>query len=181
MNILLTYEKREAMLLFLDSSGHARPQSDFVSIGRRAMAAAVEANPVVGYLAHMQEPEPYWDAIVDEDPGNLTWPMNGLQKTQFSMACFAVDSWAASMGKVSKLIEQMIAYTGSHDASELPADKNFLDLRSQLASQLKQASAKLVGTWVPGWSVFAVYFCHAPSSGNIALGFLKQSFTDSLP
>ncbi|WP_348267213.1 hypothetical protein [Edaphobacter sp. DSM 109919] len=181
MNILLTYKKRDAMLLFLDSSGHARPQSDFVIIGRRAMAAAVEANPVVGYLAHMQESEPYWDAIVDKDPGNLAWPMNGLQKTEFGMACFAVGSWASSMSKVSKLIEQMITYTGSHDASSLPADKNFLDLRSQLASQLKQASSKLVGTWVPGWSIFAVYFCHAPSSGNVALGFLKQSFIDSLP
>ena len=181
INILLTYEKREALLLFLDSSGHARPQSDFVSIGRRAMAAAVEANPVVGYLAHMQQSEPYWDAVVNEDPGNLTWPMNGLQKTQFGMACFAVDSWAAAMGKVAESIEQMIAYTGSHDASELPADKNFLDLRSQLASQLRKASAKLVDGWVPAWSVFAVYFCHAPSSGNVSLGFLKQSFTDSLP
>lgn len=85
------------------------------------------------------------------------------------------------MGKVAESIEQMIAYTGSHDASELPADKNFLDLRSQLASQLRKASAKLVDGWVPAWSVFAVYFCHAPSSGNVSLGFLKQSFTDSLP
>jgi hypothetical protein len=181
MNILLTYQKKEAVLLLLDAAGHARPQSDFIGIGRRATIAAVELNPVVNYLAHMRDGEPYWDAILNQDPGTFLWPMNTLQKKQFGMACFAVNNWAAAMAKLSKLIEQILVYTSSHDGATLSTDPAFLALRSQLAAQLKQTSSKLVGSWVPAWSTFAVYFCHPPSSGQISLGLGRQGYTDTLP
>ncbi len=181
MNILLTYQKKEAVLLLLDAAGHARPQSDFVSIGRRATIAAVELNPVVNYLAHMREGEPYWDAILNQDPGTFTWPMNTLQKKQFGMACFAVNSWATAMAKLSTLIEQILLYTSAHDGATLPTDPAFVALCSQLAAQLKQTSSRLVGSWVPAWSTFAVYFCHPPSSGQISLGLGRQGYTDTLP
>lgn len=181
MSILLTYQKKEAVQLLLDAAGHARPQSDFVSVGRRATVAAVEFNPVVNYLAHMRQGEPYWDAAVNQDPGNLAWPMNSLQQKQFGMACFAVNTWASSMAKLSTLIEQILAYTAAHDGASLPNDPAFLALRSHLASQLKQTSTKLVGSWVPAWSALAVYFSHPPSTGQVALGFGKQGYTDTLP
>lgn len=172
----LAYDNNHAMLLFLDASGNARAQADFVTVGRRAMVASVRAYPAVAYLQYMEEHQPYWDAIVGRDPG-LSWPMTDLQKRQFGMACSAVLSWAHAMAKASALLQQLIAYANAHGGPRLSTDLNFLDLRRKLAGQLKQATSKLVGGWVPGWSTFAVYYSQKPSSVTVKLNFLRQSFT----
>ena len=85
------------------------------------------------------------------------------------------------MAKLSALIEQILAYTAAHDGATLPSDPGFLSLRGKLAAQLKQASSKLVGSWVPAWSTLAVYFCHPPSSGQVSVTVGKQGYTDPLP
>ena len=181
MSIAIKYEKKEAFLLLLDTAGHARPWSDFISIGRRAMVSAAELHPAASYLAHMREGEPYWNAKLDKDPGTFTWPMNSSQQQYFGMACSAVDDWASSMAKLSSLIEQVLAYTVNHDGADLPVDPAFIALRGKLATQLKQASTKIVDSWVPAWSTFAIYYCHPPTSGQVNIGLGKQSYTDTLP
>lgn len=179
IDMQLDYDKETAKLLFLDASGQPRSADFYANTGRNAMALAVHANPALAYLAAMQPGQPYWDQIVQQDTG-IRWTMNDTQRRVFGMVCFAVNDWASAMAGVSSVLQQMIAYANAHPGPQLAKDADFLKLRGQLASHLKQAAAKLEGEWVPSWSLFAVYLSHKPSSGSISLGAGKQGYTHLL-
>jgi hypothetical protein len=147
--------------LFLDAAGNPRPQEDYETIGRRALAELLRPgdSATPGRLLPLTN-NSLWNKMKDAgqfnfaivfEPYRLAPVIVGAISTDYT----AIMWWAESMHNVAKALRDLLAYVHSHPNWNLQ-DRQFMSFRKKLDECLADVENKAKPQFSEPWGLLAM-------------------------
>lgn len=161
------FDDEACQSMFFDAAGNARPESDYLEIGRKALAALIDPknSDVDRYRYGLLNDAVKWpqaiqigpvDSLAPLLPLNSSSPIYRFVLMQVEGDVYDIAWWASSMNSAAQKLQQMRQFLKTADPATLAHNNEFASRRADLQKHMAGVVAKSKARFQEPWGLLAL-------------------------
>jgi len=186
------FDDKACQSMFFDAAGNARPESDYLEIGRKALAALIDPKNSdidryrYGLLTDtVKLPQAIQigpvDSLAPLLPLNSSSPIYRFVLMQVEGDVYDIAWWASSMNSAAQKLQQMRHFLKTADPATLAHNNEFASRRADLQKHMAGVVAKSKARFQEPWGLLALSFAAGAPNASGRLVAAKLILQRTLP
>jgi hypothetical protein len=186
------FDDKACQSMFFDAAGNARPESDYLEIGRKALAALIDPknSDIDRYRYGILTDTVKWpqaiqigpvDSLAPLLPLNSSSPIYRFVLMQVEGDVYDIAWWASSMNSAAQKLQEMRQFLKMADAATLAHNNEFASRRADLQKHMAGVVSKSKTRFQEPWGLLALSFAAGAPNASGRLVAAKLILQRPLP